>query len=64
MDQWTVKYNAILQHLWRNSVPVVNKSGIGPRDIALTKTGYLLYTNITDKTVNIVKNKKVHLIIK
>lgn len=58
MDPWTEKYNDILQRLWRNTVPVVTNSGIGPWDIALTKTGYLLYANITNKTVNIVKKEE------
>lgn len=43
---------------------IVTKSGFGPWDIALTKTGNLLYTDINDKTVNLVKNKEVHQMIK
>lgn len=43
---------------------IVTKSGFGPWNIALTKTGNFLYTDINDKTVNLVKNKEVHQMIK
>lgn len=42
---------------------VVTKSGFGPWDVALTKSGNLLYTDIQDKTINIVKSKEVHQVI-
>ncbi|XP_062620698.1 uncharacterized protein LOC134282310 [Saccostrea cucullata] len=37
---------------------ITTKSGNGPCDIAVTKSGDLVYTDLNDKTVNIVKNEK------
>nr|XP_034310189.1 uncharacterized protein LOC117683973 [Crassostrea gigas] len=43
---------------------VVTQSGYGAWDITLTKTGNFLYTDIKDKTVNLMQNKVVHQVIK
>lgn len=43
---------------------VVTHSGYGAWDITLTKTGNFLYTDIKDKTVNLMQNKVVHQVIK
>ncbi|XP_052686402.1 tripartite motif-containing protein 3-like [Crassostrea angulata] len=43
---------------------VKTKSGNTPRDIAVTKRGDLVYTDSRDRTVNIVKNKKIETVIR
>lgn len=43
---------------------VHTKSGNAPYDIAVTKSGDLVYTDNTDKTVKMVKNTKVQTVIK
>ncbi|XP_062608630.1 uncharacterized protein LOC134270425 [Saccostrea cucullata] len=43
---------------------VTTKSGNIPSDIAVTKNGDLLYTDTGDKTVNIVKNEKIGMVIR
>ncbi|XP_062603950.1 tripartite motif-containing protein 55-like [Saccostrea cucullata] len=43
---------------------IKTKSGNIPWDIAVTKSGDLVYTDISDRTVNIVKNKKIENVIK
>ncbi|XP_052691946.1 uncharacterized protein LOC128169973 [Crassostrea angulata] len=43
---------------------VETKSGYHPRDIAVTRSGDLVYTDYHDRTVNIVKNKKIKTVIR
>eukprot|EP00105_Crassostrea_gigas_P040424 XP_019924572.1 PREDICTED: tripartite motif-containing protein 45-like [Crassostrea gigas] len=43
---------------------VRTKSGYHPRDIAVTRSGDLVYTDYHDRTVNIVKNKKIKTVIR
>ncbi|XP_065939007.1 E3 ubiquitin-protein ligase TRIM71 [Magallana gigas] len=43
---------------------VQTKSGNDPFDIAVTRSGDLVYTDIVDRTVNIVKNKKIQTVIR
>ncbi|XP_062600381.1 uncharacterized protein LOC134262017 [Saccostrea cucullata] len=43
---------------------VATKSGNGPEDIAVTKSGDLVYTDYYDRTVNIVKNEKIEEVIR
>ncbi|XP_061168338.1 uncharacterized protein LOC133177291 [Saccostrea echinata] len=43
---------------------ITTKSGNRPYDIAVTKSGDLVYTDINDRTVNILKNEKVEGVIR
>uniref|UniRef100_K1R021 Tripartite motif-containing protein 2 n=1 Tax=Magallana gigas TaxID=29159 RepID=K1R021_MAGGI len=43
---------------------VKTKSGNNPGDIAVTRSGDLVYTDNNDRTVNIVKNKKIKTVIR
>nr|XP_034304811.1 E3 ubiquitin-protein ligase TRIM71-like [Crassostrea gigas] len=43
---------------------VKTKSGNGPRDIAVTRSGDLVYTDYKNRTMNIVKNKKIQTVIR
>ncbi|XP_061165936.1 tripartite motif-containing protein 2-like [Saccostrea echinata] len=43
---------------------ITTKSGNRPYSIAVTKSGDLVYTDYNDRTVNIVKNKKIEEVIR
>ncbi|XP_062572393.1 uncharacterized protein LOC134234355 [Saccostrea cucullata] len=43
---------------------ITTKSGKQPFDIAVTKSGDLVYTDYNDKTVNIVKNENIEQVIR
>nr|XP_034305522.1 E3 ubiquitin-protein ligase TRIM36-like [Crassostrea gigas] len=43
---------------------VKTKSGNDPQDIAVTRSGDLVYTDIVDRTVNIVKNTQIQTTVK
>ncbi|XP_062567370.1 uncharacterized protein LOC134229636 isoform X2 [Saccostrea cucullata] len=44
--------------------PITTKSGNDPTDIAVTKSGDLVYTDYHDRIVNIVKNEKIEEVIR
>ncbi|XP_062574469.1 tripartite motif-containing protein 2-like [Saccostrea cucullata] len=43
---------------------ITTKSGYKPSDIAVTKSGDLVYTDDSDRTVNIIKNEKIEKVIR
>lgn len=43
---------------------IKTKSGNMPEDITVTKSGNLVYTDATDKTLNVTKNKTTRHVIK
>ncbi|XP_061184357.1 uncharacterized protein LOC133192357 [Saccostrea echinata] len=61
-DENTIKLYSINQGSLLKSI--TTKSRCTPYDIAVTKHGYLVYTDPSDRTVNIVKNEEIKTIIK
>ncbi|XP_056004048.1 tripartite motif-containing protein 2-like [Ostrea edulis] len=43
---------------------IQTKSGYRPSDIAVTRDGYLVYTDTSNNTVNLIKNKKIQTVIR
>ncbi|XP_062596028.1 uncharacterized protein LOC134257424 [Saccostrea cucullata] len=58
----TMKLYSINQRSLLKSI--TTKSWLYPSDIAVTKSGDLVYTDYGDRTVNIVKNKKIEEVIR
>ncbi|XP_062616406.1 uncharacterized protein LOC134278093 [Saccostrea cucullata] len=65
---WTSGYDKTMNLFSINQGSVLKsirtKSGRWPYDIAVTKSGNLLYTDYNDRTVNIVKNEKIEEVIR
>ncbi|XP_061177589.1 uncharacterized protein LOC133186351 [Saccostrea echinata] len=59
-DKFIRRYN----HQGRLLKSIQTKSGNRPRDIAVTRSGDLVYTDPNTKTVNIVKNKQIQEVIR
>jgi hypothetical protein len=63
---WTCGLNKIIQlHNFQGQLleSIQTKSWYVPLDIALTRDGDFIYTDPTNKTVNLVKNKQIHTLI-
>ncbi|XP_062600693.1 tripartite motif-containing protein 55-like [Saccostrea cucullata] len=65
---WTSGYDITMKLYSINQRSVLKsittKSGKWPTDIAVTKSGDLVYTDYNDRTVNIVKNEKIEEVIR
>uniref|UniRef100_A0A8W8MP14 B box-type domain-containing protein n=2 Tax=Magallana gigas TaxID=29159 RepID=A0A8W8MP14_MAGGI len=65
---WACSYNSKMMSLYNLQgelmKSVQTKSGNNPRDIAVTRSGDLVYTDTYDRTVNIVKNTQIQTVIR
>ncbi|XP_061194268.1 E3 ubiquitin-protein ligase TRIM71-like [Saccostrea echinata] len=64
---WTSGYDSVIRLFSMQGSflkSIITKSGRGPHDIAVTKSGDLVYTDYRDKTVNIVKYDQIEEMIK
>ncbi|XP_056005842.1 E3 ubiquitin-protein ligase Midline-1-like [Ostrea edulis] len=63
---WTRGSNEIMKLLnlrGKLLTSIKTKSGKVPEDIAVTRAGDLVYTDYSDNTINLVKNKKIQTVI-
>ncbi|XP_048752697.2 tripartite motif containing 13-like [Ostrea edulis] len=63
---WTLGENKTMKLLNLQSkllTSIQTKSGIPPRDIAVTRDGDLVYTDDSNNTVNLIKNKQIQTVI-
>ncbi|XP_065926843.1 E3 ubiquitin-protein ligase TRIM71-like [Magallana gigas] len=65
---WACSYNNEMMSLYNLQGELVKsvqtKSGNEPEDIAVTRSGDLVYTDGSDRTVNIVKNTQIQTVIR
>nr|XP_034334628.1 E3 ubiquitin-protein ligase TRIM71-like [Crassostrea gigas] len=65
---WVCSYNSKMMHLYNLQgelmKSVQTNSGNDPLDIAVTRSGDLVYTDYDDRTVNIVKNTQIQTVIR
>ncbi|XP_052678543.1 tripartite motif-containing protein 3-like [Crassostrea angulata] len=67
-EMWTCSYDDNIMRLYNLSGELVKsvqtKSGYSPRDIAVTRSWDLVFTDYKDRTVNIVKNTQIKTVIR